>query len=83
MRKVKFILSANSNGAENYARENKLKRDEWVYLHNVYRQLCGIEPKSVEFVYVDGWFMNGAYEEKTAELIMQEFVILGAKKTYL
>jgi len=82
MKKIKFILSANNNGAEIYAKEKKLKPREWAYLHNVHRQLSGLEAKNVEFIFLDSWYLNDVYEDKIAKLIMQEFFIFGATKTY-
>lgn len=73
-------MAPNNRIARDYAIENKLESKEWVYLDNQ-NQLRGIESKTIEFVLLDGWWLNSNYD-KSFDDIMLHHMVLGAKKTY-
>jgi hypothetical protein len=80
MKKTKLILAPNSNLAKDYAIRNKLELKEWVYLTRRY-QLEGLDSKTIEIVYLDGWWLNSLYDKSFDDVILYH-TILGAKKTY-
>lgn len=80
MRKIKFVIAVNHNNARDYAKEKELESKEWVYFNDL-NKIRGIDAKNVEFVFLDGWYLNTFYNNDF-DLIVREFAILGAKKTY-
>lgn len=82
MKKIKYVLAADNNSARDYAIENKLESKEWIYLLDQH-QLQGIDSKTIEFIFLDGWWMNNLYGNKGIDDIILYHTILGAKKTYL
>ena len=81
MKKRKFLLAANRACAEKFAVENELGPKDYVVIYDD-NQLRGIDSKTIEFVYLDGWYLNTRYNEQVDDII-RHHVILGAKKTYL
>lgn len=76
------MIAANKRNAEYFAKKCGLELRNWVYLHDEY-QIRGIDPKSMEFVYLDGWYLNDSYKHAGFYTIIREMINLGASEIYV
>lgn len=76
----KIIVGPNYRRSNDYARRNNFRINDFAILHSQC-QLRGIGGKNIEFVLLNGWYLNEAWENE--QPIIKMLLNEGATQTYV